>query len=507
MLVGLGSFVPLVGAFVTGVLAVAVAGLSKGLVAAIIVVAVLLLDNQIEAHVLQPFVVGRYVRIHPLAVVLALASGAVLFGIFGAIVAVPVVACINSAVRAVMDSRDQPSEGDLDSIRGWMTETAAGRRSLIAWPGTTSSGRWRRTSGRWRAPSAATSGSRRPGHAGRAPTGPGRPPRTAGRGRRGPPGHAHRAGRPRPADGAFGAHGAAVLATAGGATTLGPRPPPPGRPWLARPGARAAGRAGPRGRPGDGSSRGGPALGVTGRQPGAPPWAGPPRPGPASRDPLPPVRHRWDATTVVGLLAVLFGVAWLHRGDTASCTSRSRPCVAIGLMLLGRLPGRDRANRLEPEPALLAGVAGRGMIVVLVATSSTFGLGGRSTACPFGNKSVAAPTGHCRPAPSTAASATHGRPVAAAARRDASRSVSVAGQHHRSNLPADAAVTVDARVVAGQICVNGQRRRRRGRRRPVPRPSVATARRSADAWHPTSTLDVHQVFGQILIGGPGCADR
>jgi predicted PurR-regulated permease PerM len=102
VLVGVGSFVPLVGAFVTGVLAVGVAGLSKGLVAAIIVVAVLLLDNQIEAHALQPFVVGRYVRIHPLAVVLALAAGALLFGIFGAIVAVPVVACANSAIRAAM---------------------------------------------------------------------------------------------------------------------------------------------------------------------------------------------------------------------------------------------------------------------------------------------------------------------------------------------------------------------------------------------------------------------
>ena len=100
VLVALGSFVPLVGAVVTGVLAVAVAGLSQGLVAAIVMTAVLLLDNQIEAHVLQPFVVGRYVRIHPLAVVLALAAGAILFGIVGAVVAVPVVATINSAVRA-----------------------------------------------------------------------------------------------------------------------------------------------------------------------------------------------------------------------------------------------------------------------------------------------------------------------------------------------------------------------------------------------------------------------
>lgn len=102
VLVALGSFIPLVGAVVTGVLAVAVAGLSKGLIASIVVVAVLLLDNQIEAHVLQPFVVGRYVRIHPLAVVLSLAAAGILFGLVGAFIAVPVVATINSAVRAAL---------------------------------------------------------------------------------------------------------------------------------------------------------------------------------------------------------------------------------------------------------------------------------------------------------------------------------------------------------------------------------------------------------------------
>ncbi len=109
VLVGLGSFVPLVGAFVTGVLAVGVAGLSKGLVAAIVVVVVLLADSQVEAHALQPFVVGRYARIHPLAVVLALTAGGILFGIFGAIIAVPVVACTNSAAQALLD---QPLEGE-----------------------------------------------------------------------------------------------------------------------------------------------------------------------------------------------------------------------------------------------------------------------------------------------------------------------------------------------------------------------------------------------------------
>jgi predicted PurR-regulated permease PerM len=124
VLVGLGAFVPLVGAIVTGALAVAVAGLSQGLGAALIMVAVLLIDNQIEAHVLQPFVVGRYVRIHPLAVVLALGVGGVLFGIFGAVIAVPLVACLNSSIRAVRQlnaqsqdaladqTEDQPGEGD-----------------------------------------------------------------------------------------------------------------------------------------------------------------------------------------------------------------------------------------------------------------------------------------------------------------------------------------------------------------------------------------------------------
>lgn len=109
VLVALGSLVPLIGAVATGVLAVGVAGLSQGLAAAIIMTAVLLLDNQIEAHVLQPFVVGRYVRIHPLAVVLSLAAGAILFGLVGALLAVPVVACVNSAVRAALAVAERPA--------------------------------------------------------------------------------------------------------------------------------------------------------------------------------------------------------------------------------------------------------------------------------------------------------------------------------------------------------------------------------------------------------------
>ena len=119
LIVAIGSFVPLVGAVVTGALAVGVAGISHGLLAAIIVTAVLIADNQIEAHVLQPFVVGRYVHIHPLGIVVALTTGTLLFGIYGAVIAVPLTACINSAVRSLLHEpeSEQPVDPSLEDAR------------------------------------------------------------------------------------------------------------------------------------------------------------------------------------------------------------------------------------------------------------------------------------------------------------------------------------------------------------------------------------------------------
>ncbi len=58
--------------------------------------------QQLEGHVLQPLVMGRAVSIHPLAVVLAIAAGGVLAGIVGALLAVPTVAFLNSAVRVLL---------------------------------------------------------------------------------------------------------------------------------------------------------------------------------------------------------------------------------------------------------------------------------------------------------------------------------------------------------------------------------------------------------------------
>ncbi|KUI25959.1 AI-2E family transporter [Mycobacterium sp. GA-2829] len=108
-LVFLGAFVPLVGAVVTGFLAVIVALLTKGLVYALITLGLILAVQQLEGHVLQPLVMGRAVSIHPLAVVLAIAGGGVLAGIVGALLAVPAVAFLNSAIRVLL-ARDQRAE-------------------------------------------------------------------------------------------------------------------------------------------------------------------------------------------------------------------------------------------------------------------------------------------------------------------------------------------------------------------------------------------------------------
>ena len=105
ILVFLAAFVPLVGILVAGALAVAVTLGTKGWIAALVLVVIFILENQLESHLLQPLVVGRMVRLHPLAVILVLAVGGVVAGIPGAIVAVPVTAAL---VRAAPYLRGAP---------------------------------------------------------------------------------------------------------------------------------------------------------------------------------------------------------------------------------------------------------------------------------------------------------------------------------------------------------------------------------------------------------------
>ncbi|WP_327680740.1 AI-2E family transporter [Streptomyces sp. NBC_00467] len=92
------AFIPLVGAVISGALAVVVALVTQGVFTALMVLIVVLAVQQIEGHVLQPFILGRAVRVHPLAVVLAVAAGGLTAGIGGAVVAVPLVAVTNTVV-------------------------------------------------------------------------------------------------------------------------------------------------------------------------------------------------------------------------------------------------------------------------------------------------------------------------------------------------------------------------------------------------------------------------
>ncbi|EPD94805.1 AI-2E family transporter [Streptomyces albus] len=92
------AFIPIIGAVVSGALAVVVALVTNGIVTAALTLAVVLAVQQIESHVLQPFILGRLVRVHPLAVVLGVTGGSLIAGIPGAVVAVPLVAVSNTVV-------------------------------------------------------------------------------------------------------------------------------------------------------------------------------------------------------------------------------------------------------------------------------------------------------------------------------------------------------------------------------------------------------------------------
>ncbi|WP_309133084.1 AI-2E family transporter [Brevibacterium sp.] len=102
VLVFLASFVPVVGAVASGVIAVLVALVSSGFVSALIMLVVVVAVQQIEGHVLQPLIMGKAVSVHPLAVVLAVAAGAFQFGIVGALFAVPFVAVLNTMVGYIV---------------------------------------------------------------------------------------------------------------------------------------------------------------------------------------------------------------------------------------------------------------------------------------------------------------------------------------------------------------------------------------------------------------------
>ncbi|NHI16672.1 AI-2E family transporter [Microbacterium excoecariae] len=121
VVVFLASFVPFVGAIVSGALAVVIALVYNGPIIAIAMLAVVLAVQQLESHVLQPLIMGAAVRVHPLAVVLVVMAGSMAGGIAGALFAVPLAAFVN-VVAVTLSSRSWHT-GDLpeqDLI--WRTE-------------------------------------------------------------------------------------------------------------------------------------------------------------------------------------------------------------------------------------------------------------------------------------------------------------------------------------------------------------------------------------------------
>jgi putative heme transporter len=115
VLVFLGAFVPLVGATVAGAVAVLVALVANGPITALVMLAIIIGVQQLEAHVLQPFLMGRWVSVHPLAVILAIATGVLVAGVAGALVAVPIAAALNAVVQHLAANTD-PGDDPLDEL-------------------------------------------------------------------------------------------------------------------------------------------------------------------------------------------------------------------------------------------------------------------------------------------------------------------------------------------------------------------------------------------------------
>jgi hypothetical protein len=205
---------------------------------------------------------------------------------------------------------------------------------------------------------------------------------------------------------------------------------------------------------------------------------------------------------VLGLLAVLFGVAWLI-GATGLLHLSTEGVVAVGLMVLGAalvVTGRtDWSLSRRSWPVWL----GAALILVLIATSTTFGLGSGFNSVSFGNRSVVA-------TPGTTVHGGFGNLTvtlpATVRSSDTIKVASVAGRilvtpPQQTQTPYR--VTVDGRVFAGQICANGHNADDGVNADAQPTFDVGQTVPSSPALH----LDVHQMFGQILINGQGCGRR
>jgi predicted PurR-regulated permease PerM len=94
LLIFLGGFFPIVGAFVSGLLAVLVALADQGLTTALLVLALVVVVQQAEGNLLEPLILSPVLRLHPFLIILAVTVGGVTYGVLGAFLAVPLTACL-----------------------------------------------------------------------------------------------------------------------------------------------------------------------------------------------------------------------------------------------------------------------------------------------------------------------------------------------------------------------------------------------------------------------------
>jgi putative heme transporter len=106
VLVFLGAFIPMVGATIAGIVAILVALVAQGPITALFMLGGVIAVQQLEGHVLQPFLMGRFVSVHPLGVIVAIGCGVLVAGIAGALVAVPLAAAGNAVVQHLAGDTD-----------------------------------------------------------------------------------------------------------------------------------------------------------------------------------------------------------------------------------------------------------------------------------------------------------------------------------------------------------------------------------------------------------------
>lgn len=132
LIVFLASFVPLVGAIVSGAIAVLLVFVLQGWIPALVMLGIVIAVQQLESNVLQPIIMGKAVELHPLAVFLGVAAGATIAGIPGALFAIPLLAFLN-AIYCYLDGRDPaPELGSDEKTRVYFEEREKARRDFFA---------------------------------------------------------------------------------------------------------------------------------------------------------------------------------------------------------------------------------------------------------------------------------------------------------------------------------------------------------------------------------------